>query len=894
MRAEPRSRRASRLCVKNIPKHLNEKRLKEHFETKGEVTDVKIIRTKDGRSRQIGFVGYRSEKEAKAARHYFNGTYVDTSKISVEFAKAVGDPSLSRPWSKYSQGSSAYEKRHPSADGGAGKKDGQQGEKGKKAPRGEDAVMQLAREDPRFKEFLEVMAPRTKGKVWGNDEAAPVAPEAAPEAAPLEVAEVRVQRVASRKAGGDGVFYERKHFKFEDEGSEGGGASDDEYEALPDAAPPAPPAATRPRRRRRPRRGRVGGGGGGEDHMAYLKRKVVPRFDEDDAAAASGPESAPAASTDGEASGSAAAGAGSGAEGAGSGAEPEKKKKKSRAQRRREAAERRAAAAAAAAEAGGAGPGEGAEPADAGETGRLFVRNLHYGVTEEDLQKAFSKFGPLSEVHVVTDAEAKRGKGLAHVQFMFPEHAVAALQKMDGVIFQGRLMHVLPGRPQPAPKEQPPGRGLGGTSAFKQERAAKQASLRDSEHNWAAMYMRGDAAVGAMAGEMGVDKAAILDPTADASMAVRVALAETHVIAATRDALAREGINVEALSATGTGVRKERSRTAMVAKNLPAGTTEADIRALFGKFGALARVAVPPAGALAVVEFVERGEAKRAFRALAYKQFKQAPLYLEWAPAALEAGAEGEGEGDGAGAGPGGALFVKNLNFETTEETLRRVFERAGPLRSCTIARKRDPRKGAAAGATLSQGYGFVEFARAGDAARALKELQGVRVDDHALVLKISHRKKEGAGAEAGPSSRGAAAAGPGAQKAPSTKVLLRNLAFEATKKEVRELFRPFGEVRSVRLPKKFDGTHRGFAFVEFVSRTEAAKAVEALKNSHLYGRHLVLEFAKEDDSVEALRAATAKHFAGASAGRAAKRRKIDEEAGSGEDEEMEDTILAA
>ena len=36
----------SRLCVKNVPKYLTEKRLKEHFAAKGAVTDVKILKTK--------------------------------------------------------------------------------------------------------------------------------------------------------------------------------------------------------------------------------------------------------------------------------------------------------------------------------------------------------------------------------------------------------------------------------------------------------------------------------------------------------------------------------------------------------------------------------------------------------------------------------------------------------------------------------------------------------------------------------------------------------------------------------------------------------------------------------------------------------------------------------
>ena len=47
-----------------------------------------------------------------------------------------------------------------------------------------------------------------------------------------------------------------------------------------------------------------------------------------------------------------------------------------------------------------------------------------------------------------------------------------------------------------------------------------------------------------------------------------------------------------------------------------------------------------------------------------------------------------------------------------------------------------------------------------------------------------------------------------------------------------------------MRLPKKFDGSHRGFAFVEFVSKQEAAKALAALQSTHLYGRHIVVSYA--------------------------------------------------
>lgn len=52
---------SSRLFVRNLPKHLNSERLRQVFEKAGaKVTDSKVI-TKDGKSRQIGYVGVQDE-----------------------------------------------------------------------------------------------------------------------------------------------------------------------------------------------------------------------------------------------------------------------------------------------------------------------------------------------------------------------------------------------------------------------------------------------------------------------------------------------------------------------------------------------------------------------------------------------------------------------------------------------------------------------------------------------------------------------------------------------------------------------------------------------------------------------------------------------------------------
>jgi multiple RNA-binding domain-containing protein 1 len=50
-------------------------------------------------------------------------------------------------------------------------------------------------------------------------------------------------------------------------------------------------------------------------------------------------------------------------------------------------------------------------------------------------------------------------------------------------------------------------------------------------------------------------------------------------------------------------------------------------------------------------------------------------------------------------------------------------------------------------------------------------------------------------------------------------------------------LFSPFGHIKSCRLPKKFDGgQHRGFAFVDYVTKQEARNALEGAPAHHAWG----------------------------------------------------------
>lgn len=91
---------------------------------------------------------------------------------------------------------------------------------------------------------------------------------------------------------------------------------------------------------------------------------------------------------------------------------------------------------------------------------------------------------------------------------------------------------------------------------------------------------------------------------------------------------------------------------------------------------------------------------------------------------------------------------------------------------------------------------------------------------------------------------------------------MVRNVPFQATIKELKELFGSFGKIKTARIPKKFDGSHRGFAFVEFLTAQEAANAYQALSATHLYGRHLVIEWAEDKDDIDTLREKAAKDVA--------------------------------
>lgn len=351
---------------------------------------------------------------------------------------------------------------------------------------------------------------------------------------------------------------------------------------------------------------------------------------------------------------------------------------------------------------------------------------------------------------------------------------------------------------------------------------------------------------------LGVAKSELLDPTSSGA-AVKQAHAETHIIQETKSYFSKHGVDLEAFKT------EQRGDTAILVKNFSYGTKSEELRKLFEAHGHVKRLLMPPSGTIAIVEYDQPDHARSAFGSMAYRKFKDSILFLEKAPKDLFGDVQGLPDGqvdelakslsakpsatelleskDAPESANTSTLFVRNLNFSTTTDRLREVFKPLEGFMSAKVKTKPDPKN---PGQVLSMGFGFLEFRSKNNAQTALAAMDGHKLDGHDLLIRASHKAIDAA-EERRKEDQAKKIAGR------KTKIIIKNLPFETSKKDVRSLFGSYGQLRSVRVPKKFDSSARGFAFADFVTAREAENAMDALRDTHLLGRRLVLDFAAED-----------------------------------------------
>ncbi|KAH7391303.1 hypothetical protein BKA64DRAFT_677294 [Cadophora sp. MPI-SDFR-AT-0126] len=779
---------SSRIFIKGLPPTISEEEFKRHFGAKFPITDAKLIS-----NRRIGYVGYKTSEDAAKAVKYFNKSFIRMSKIGVELARPISDSSLpvSRKAQREEERENATARKRERAEAMAVSALNS----GTKRKRDD-----VDESDPKLKEFLEIMQPASKPKIWKaqtEDEEPPTKMQA------IEVPE---------------------------------GESDGEYEVVPKKSlkksPPPPvipfniPAPTPLIEPEHDRMGEerpdsTAPNTTDEDWLRSRTNRLLDLMD---------PDEMGVAGTDAVRTEPAVV------------AEAKPDEVPNHEEPTTEEVDEE--------ESDKPDPTIDAIKA----TGRLFVRNLPYSATEDDLREHFAPFGSLEEVHLPVDA-AGSSKGFVLVQYSDPNAAAEAFHNLDGETFQGRLLHIIPAS---AKRENKLDEFAIAKLPLKKQKQIKKKAEATSAFNWNSLFMNQDAVNEAVAHRLGVSKSEMLDPTS-ADSGYKQAIAETTAIQESKSYFAKNGVDLDAFK------RKERGDTAILVKNFPYGMTLEELRKMFEAFGQVLRVLMPPIGTIAIVEFAEPSHARAAFASLAYRRFQDSVLFLEKAPKNLfttpssnativpsdrEVGKSGKEklsasdllEKESAVETLDTAtLFVRNLNFTTTSDVLTEAFQPLDGFISARVKTKTDPKK---PGQVLSMGFGFLEFRSKAQAQAALTAMNGHVLEDHKLLIKASHKGLDAAEEK----KREENAKKQGGKR---TKIIIKNLPFQATKQDVRALFGAYGQLRSVRVPKKFDHTTRGFAFASFITAREAENALEALKDTHLLGRRLVIEFAA-DDAVDA------------------------------------------
>ncbi|MCG6133924.1 MAG: RNA-binding protein [Nostoc sp. LLA-1] len=78
----------------------------------------------------------------------------------------------------------------------------------------------------------------------------------------------------------------------------------------------------------------------------------------------------------------------------------------------------------------------------------IYVGNLSYQVTEEDLKKAFAEYGTVNRVQLPTDRETGRPRGFAFVEMETDVQETAAIEGLDGAEWMGRDLKVNKAKPR--------------------------------------------------------------------------------------------------------------------------------------------------------------------------------------------------------------------------------------------------------------------------------------------------------------------------------------------------------------------------------------------------------------------------------------------------------------
>ncbi|KAL9617299.1 MAG: hypothetical protein Q9160_007879 [Pyrenula sp. 1 TL-2023] len=256
--------------------------------------------------------------------------------------------------------------------------------------------------------------------------------------------------------------------------------------------------------------------------------------------------------------------------------------------------------------------------------------------------------------------------------------------------------------------------------------------------------------------------------------------------------------------------------------------TEAMLFELFSSIGQVASIRVCRDAVsrrslgYAYVNYNNTNDGERALEELNYTLIKGRPCRIMWSQ--RDPGLRKTGQGN---------VFIKNLDTAIDNKALHDTFAAFGNILSCKVAQDE---------AGNSKGYGFVHYETAEAASQAIKQVNGMLLNDKKVFVghHIAKKDRQSKFEE---------------MKANFTNIYVKNIDYDVTDDEFRELFEKYGEVTSASIARSDEGKSRGFGFVNYIDHEDAAKAVDELNDKDFHGQNLYVGRAqKKHEREEELR----------------------------------------
>jgi len=158
-------------------------------------------------------------------------------------------------------------------------------------------------------------------------------------------------------------------------------------------------------------------------------------------------------------------------------------------------------------------------------------------------------------------------------------------------------------------------------------------------------------------------------------------------------------------------------------------------------------------------------------------------------------------------------LFVNNLSYKTTDESLKNYFSKYGEVESTKIVYDKETGR--------PKGVGFCKFCDSSSAAKALEDNDNLFLDGRPIAVSYSNDKKGSA------KVRKSKFQGNKEYSGEKFSIFIGNLSFKTNEDGIKNLFEDCGNIIDIRIAKRPDGHPRGFAHVDFDNKEAMENALE-------------------------------------------------------------------